>query len=1047
MTFWNRIEQYIKRNHMRWLQLLFGKKPIQPNLVNFTEIQRILVIRQHDMLGDFLLATPVFRALREHFPNAHIGVVVRRYFAEAAEMNPYIDEVLVFEEVGTNWTLRTFRQFWKQLRSGWDLAIVLNTVSHSLTSDLLSAFSKAKWVLGSSHRVFPGTDGNFFYNLIAPYWDGDRHQSERNLDIVRHIGVDTQDPSEVLKVDENLLEKAQEILENLGLRDESLLIGMHVGAGKMFNRWPIIRFAELAQKLHDEYDAQIILFWGPKEQDLADQFQNYVQFQPMLVEPTSLKELAAFFALCDAMVCNDTGVMHLAAAAGVPLVAIFGPTDPAEWKPLGDEFIALRGKRDKTDSVRVRHVLEAIGTLLDEDMSAEDDDDDETGAGDEDIPPSDEAQDQPAETGPVAEEDAPAPQAPFVKKSGPDRIEVLKNIETNTELDLSIFQTAVREKPQAPQKTEKTVDSEQKPPAPPEGRDVQPPEVRESTENAHQSGAEHTGSSGKDEETAVPDSAPEAAEKDEQLETTESDVPQLSQTYIDEAWQSATCERDNTEFLAEPEPDDEPATPDSALSPASEESLLSTSEIEKIEMELNQLAGQEERASDDPVPQEAPVSASEGAPDDAVESLSERPADVPVAEEENDAPVQAIEESGGSITGTEPFAGTDPYSEPERELSDTPAAESSEFAPGSAEEEPEHPLEDLQETVHTGEAVAPEHVGDPTELTESSEQDTLSEAAAGSDAVSEESSAPETESDAVTDEFPRAPDSETGMAIPEEDIETIAAGSDGDSEVPAEQTEQEEDSAHVPDMPASEPAETIEGPAPDSGREEDACEAAQTEKEMDEPAAEGGTGIAAMTEDELNAVEPQGSVHEPGPPASEPAEAVEEPDPASGRDEEAGDAVQTEKDVDELAAEDGTGIATITEDELSALEQEAQRLLVAGTDEPEPAEETLPPQDDKAETDEPAQAETTVVAPRELGNGSVLSEESAVSVPDDDRDPAGSGAETADTATESDSAEGGQEETDELFSPFDISDDVLSRYMEELEELERLSEEEKRKQE
>ncbi len=1038
MTFWNRIEQYIKRNHMRWLQLLFGKKPIQPNLVNFTEIQRILVIRQHDMLGDFLLATPVFRALREHFPNAHIGVVVRRYFAEAAEMNPYIDEVLVFEEVGTNWTLRTFRQFWKKLRSGWELAIVLNTVSHSLTSDLLSAFSKAKWVLGSSHRVFPGTDGNFFYNLIAPYWDGDRHQSERNLDIVRHIGVDTQDPSEVLKVDENLLEKAQEILENLGLRDESLLIGMHVGAGKMFNRWPIIRFAELAQKLHDEYDAQIILFWGPKEQDLADQFQNYVQFQPMLVEPTSLKELAAFFALCDAMVCNDTGVMHLAAAAGVPLVAIFGPTDPAEWKPLGDEFIALRGKRDKTDSVRVRHVLEALGTLLDEDMSAEDDDDDEPG--DEDIPPSEEAQDQPAETGPVAEKDTPVPQAPFVKKSGPDRIEVLKNIETNTELDLSIFQTAVREKPQAPQKTENAVDSEQKPPA--------PPEVRESAGDAPRGGAEHAGSGGQVEETAVPDSAPETAAKDEQLETTESDVPQLSQTYIDEAWQSATCERDNTEFLAEPEPDDEPATPDSGLSPASEESLLSTSEIEKIEMELNQLAEQEERASDAPAPQETPVSGSEGEPEDAAQSLSERPADVPVAEEENDAPVQAIEESGGSITGTEPFADADPHSEPERDLSDTPAAESSEFAPGSAEEEPEHPLEDLQETVHTGEAETPEHVGDPTGLTESAEQDTLSVAAAGSDAVIEESPAPETESEAVTGEFPPAPDSETGMAIPEEDIETVAAGSDGDSEVPAEQTEQEEDSAHVPEPLASEPADAVEEPAPVSGRDEDTGEAAQTEKEMDGHAAEDSAGAAAIMEDELSALEQEVSAHVPEPPASEPAEAVEEPAPVSGRGEDAGEAEQTEKEMDEHAAEDSAGVAAITEDELSALEQEAQRLLVDGADEPEPADETVPPQDAETEADEPAQEETTVVTPRELGNGSVLSEESAVSVPDDDRDPAAPGAETAGTAAESDSAEDGQDEEPEgVFSPFDISDDVLSRYMEELEELERLSEEEKRKQE
>ncbi|MFQ5628936.1 MAG: glycosyltransferase family 9 protein, partial [bacterium] len=341
-----------------------GKEAIQPGLVNFSEIRSILVVRQHDQLGDFLLSTPVLRALRAHFPKARIGVVVRDYFADVVLNNPLVDEVLVFHEDGKKWTQQTIVDFWKQLRSGWDLAIVLNTVSHSLTTDLLAHFSQAKFILGSEHKVFPDCSRNFIYNLVAQYWPHARHQSARNLDIVRHIGVDTSDLSEFMYLEKNEIEAARKELLDLKVQPGKMAIGMHVGAGKLYNRWPVGRYGELAQLLKNNNDLQILLFWGPGEEQLADHFCKYTQFKPIKIAPVSLRKLAAYFKHCDALVCNDTGVMHLAAAVNVPLVAIFGPTDPAEWKPIGENFIALRGARNCTDAISVKLVYTALTKLL-----------------------------------------------------------------------------------------------------------------------------------------------------------------------------------------------------------------------------------------------------------------------------------------------------------------------------------------------------------------------------------------------------------------------------------------------------------------------------------------------------------------------------------------------------------------------------------------------------------------------------------------------------------------------------------------------------------
>lgn len=354
----------LKRRSFRLLEKFFGKSVLAPQSLELKKIRRVLVIRQHDQLGDFLLATPVLRALRETLPDARIGLLVREYFEDLASMIPFVDELLVFYKRLDRWTWRRFRQLSVGLRGRWDLCIVLNTVSHSLTSDLLAHLSRSPFVVGSAVHVFPGCGRNFFYNLISPVHEEPRHQTDRNLDIVRYIGIDTADRREVILVSPHDQQQAREYLRSLGVRFIKPLVGMHIGAGKRENRWPVHKFAEVARALHYIDGAEILVFRGPSESDLLTAFDAGVDFPAVKIPPTNLRSLASLFPQCDVIVCNDSGPMHIAAATGTPIVALFGRTDPNIWKPIGDKFDYVRSPDESIENIKSETVVEKVRFLI-----------------------------------------------------------------------------------------------------------------------------------------------------------------------------------------------------------------------------------------------------------------------------------------------------------------------------------------------------------------------------------------------------------------------------------------------------------------------------------------------------------------------------------------------------------------------------------------------------------------------------------------------------------------------------------------------------------
>lgn len=356
MTFWTRIEQWFKHRLFRLLEDHVGRKPISPEQLDSIRVRKILVIRQHDQLGDLLLSTPVFRALKSRFPKANLTVIVRSYTQSILSHHPCIDQVLVFYENLLQWSPVKLIRFILSLRSGFDLTIVLNTVSHSMSSDTMAALSNAPFILGSSHLLFSGCKKNFYYNLLAPYASQPKHQSERNLDIVRYIKADTDIMREEIGLSAEEKKKALNHFQPF-LRENKPIIGIHPGAGKIPNRWPARRFAETADELIKKSMGAVVLFQGPGEENLVEAIQANMKHSCHIMPKLTLRDLAASFSHLNLFICNDTGVLHVAASVGTPTIALFGPTDPALWKPLGDYVMAIRGRSNRVDQISVDKVV------------------------------------------------------------------------------------------------------------------------------------------------------------------------------------------------------------------------------------------------------------------------------------------------------------------------------------------------------------------------------------------------------------------------------------------------------------------------------------------------------------------------------------------------------------------------------------------------------------------------------------------------------------------------------------------------------------------
>ena len=358
------LELFLKRLLFRLISSIRQKKQFNPSELPLQSFKRILILRQHDQLGDLLLATPAIRAVRKKYPDAFIALVVREYTAPLVEHNPNIDEVIVFYEKLWRWNISRLIGFWRSLRGGFDCAIVLNTISRSLSTDCIALASGAKYIVGPDHLSHEPSMPERIYNVLVHRDPNEKHEIERNLDIVRALGADENDLEYDLVLSDEEVGKAEEVYQSLRIDPRKRIVGVHFGALNPSKCFPLEKLATIIDWMIDEYSVEAILFAGPNEmerrRDILSRLHHGVSSVPVI----PLRIMAAMMRHCDLFICNDTGTLHVAASQRRPTISFHSLSDPAIWKPPHPRHVAVRASDFLITSITVGQVQSAIRTSM-----------------------------------------------------------------------------------------------------------------------------------------------------------------------------------------------------------------------------------------------------------------------------------------------------------------------------------------------------------------------------------------------------------------------------------------------------------------------------------------------------------------------------------------------------------------------------------------------------------------------------------------------------------------------------------------------------------
>jgi len=315
-----------------------GHKPIDKR-----EIYRILV-RATNWVGDLVLTIPAIEAVRENFPASTLVVLAKPWVIPLLENHPAVDQVLPFAK-GNGYLSRmgeVIRVGMLIRRMRFDLAVLFQ---NAFEAALLA------YLGGIKFRIGYNTDGRRFllsHAVIRTDEVLSLHQVEYYLSILRAMDWEAKSKDPSLFVAGKDRDAVQCLLLNEGIEQHDLLLGLSPGA--IFGpakRWPAERFAKLGDWAAERWKARVVVMGSARERDICSTVVQSMKYTPVnLCGRTTLGEAMALVERCQFFVTNDSGLMHIAAALRVPMVAIFGSTDPAATGPRSEKARIVRHPTD-----------------------------------------------------------------------------------------------------------------------------------------------------------------------------------------------------------------------------------------------------------------------------------------------------------------------------------------------------------------------------------------------------------------------------------------------------------------------------------------------------------------------------------------------------------------------------------------------------------------------------------------------------------------------------------------------------------------------------
>lgn len=299
-----------------------------------------LLIRAVNWLGDAVLTTPALSAVRAAFPEDRITLAAKPPVAEMFRHHPDLDEIVVYDKEGKHSGASGMLRMSAVLRRGnFDRAILFQ---NAFDAALLA------FLAGVPERMGYATDGRgLLLTRAVPATEEilSLHHAEYYLRLLAKLGIARPArPCLSLRVTEGERTSMRARLAGEGIPEGKKILGINPGATYgSAKRWFPERFAAVADALSEEWDAAVVLMGSVSEMPLSSEIETAMKRKPVnLAGRTSVRELLSLLSFCSFLVTNDSGPMHVGAALGAPLVAIFGPTDWRKTSPWTDAAKIVR---------------------------------------------------------------------------------------------------------------------------------------------------------------------------------------------------------------------------------------------------------------------------------------------------------------------------------------------------------------------------------------------------------------------------------------------------------------------------------------------------------------------------------------------------------------------------------------------------------------------------------------------------------------------------------------------------------------------------------
>lgn len=303
----------------------------------------ILIVKL-SAIGDVIHTLPALAALRKLYPDANITWAIEEASSDLITDHPYLDKVIISHRKRWIDDLRhgriskpfnEMKSFLKELKAqSYDLVIDFHGL---LKSAIIVFLSSGKRKLGYDNLQEMSA---FFLNEKIPE-DMNKHAVDRYLDFLRYLGADIEEPEFLIPIREENISRIERFLQVNNINKKDRFVAVSPIALWDTKLWEDERFARLCDRITEELEVRII-FTGSDRRKL-DIIQSRMRFPAVnLGGKTTLRDLAYLYQLSSLLITTDSGPMHIAAAVGTPVVALFGPTDPSRTGPYGMGHTVMR---------------------------------------------------------------------------------------------------------------------------------------------------------------------------------------------------------------------------------------------------------------------------------------------------------------------------------------------------------------------------------------------------------------------------------------------------------------------------------------------------------------------------------------------------------------------------------------------------------------------------------------------------------------------------------------------------------------------------------